>query len=776
MSEEQPTNESMPVNQESQEVLPPEAQLQAANERVANGTASAEDQALVQGANIVAASMAETPASSEPRPVEDRVIVNDLYGPVTRQIPVLEDNVATAAFGGDQASAQQELKTAQDMKTYLESRDFTDANGKLHDAETGAFKSMNDANTRPESQTQTYESMDVMKDGGLLDKWAEAMDHNDKTTSINIQDELYRRILAEPNLSDDRKEQILQSYQTMAEGRRNNASDNPADFANDAAPTEPTPTEAEPTPPTEVEPTNPDAEEYEFKEPDAAGYDYVPPTTEDSPTGEEPTPPTEVEPTPPTEVEPTTPEDTGESPEDTGEAEETSERDKSLDELREDIDKLRQSIEGLLAELDRIQQELDRLRNGETDESGPEEEEEEEEVEPTEEMARTPEAAAGEARFAYYDAISDYAKAKIAAEGMFAGAEKKAAFETAGEALKEAREKWLNAEADSIRSADEKGENLQFINNQERTEAQGILDTLLQRKEEAGDDYDGGLEASIALQQATLAQLDSYDALIAEHIASREAGIQEFAVRELTELNKRVDDEMLAERTRRHPKLAKINNWLQKHPKTRIGVGLGLTAAGIVGAATFNAPLVAFATGAKMGLSGYGSYNASRGIGEMIASKRMNKTELATIDDYLGASDKQSTTRRRSKRFATAVSVALAAAPAIIAMSEAHHATSVVHSPKPPQIIDKPPTETLTVTPQGGNEYPWTYAMNHLGTNISSQASMDQWVHNPYGIKFTSNGLGGGQGAITSVFIPGQGTFTDNAHINGAIAAILGKK
>ena len=729
MSEEQPTNESMPVNQESQEVLPPEAQLEAANERVANGTASAEDQALVQGANIVAASIAETPASSEPRPVEDRVIVNDLYGPVTRQIPVLEDNVATAAFGGDQASAQQELKTAQDMKTYLESRDFTDANGKLHDAETGAFKSMNDANTRPESQTQTYESMDVMKDGGLLDKWAEAMDHNDKTTSINIQDELYRRILAEPNLSDDRKEQILQSYQTMAEGRRNNASDNPADFANDAAPTEPTSTEAEPTPPTEVEPTNQ--------------------------------------------------EDTGESPEDTGEAEETTERDKSLDELREDIDKLRQSIEGLpdkqaiLAELDRLQNDLDRLKNGE---SGTEEEEEEEEVEPTEEMAKTPEAAAGEARFAYYDAISDYAKAKIAAEGMFAGAEKKAAFETAGEALKEAREKWLNAEADSIRSADEKGENLQFINNQERTEAQGILDTLLQRKEEAGDDYDGGLEASIAFHQANLAQLDSYDTLIAEHIASREAGIQEFAVRELTELNKRVDDEMLAERTRRHPKLAKINNWLQKHPKTRIGVGLGLTAAGIVGAATFNAPLVAFATGAKMGLSGYGSYNASRGIGEMIASKRMNKTELATIDDYLGASDKQSTTRRRSKRFATAVSVALAAAPAIIAMSEAHHATSVVHSPKPPQIIDKPPTETLTVTPQGGNEYPWTYAMNHLGTNISSQASMEKWVHNPFGVKFTSNGLGGGQGAITSVYIPGQGTFTDNAHINGAIAAILGKK
>ena len=390
-------------------------------------------------------------------------------------------------------------------------------------------------------------------------------------------------------------------------------------------------------------------------------------------------------------------------------------------------------------------------------------------------MAKSPEAAAAESRIAYYEASSNYAKAKIAAEGMFAGAEKKAAFETAGAALKEAREKWLNAEADLVRSADRMGENLQAINNQERTEAQGILDTLLKTKEDAGDDYDGGLEAQIAAQQANLARIDDYDSLIAGHIASREARIQAFAVGELTELSKRVDDEMLAERTRRHPKLTKINNWLQKHPKTRIGVGLGLTAAGIVGAATFNAPLVAFATGAKAGLSGYGSYNASRGIGEMIASKKMNKTQLATIDDYLGASDRQSATRRNSKRLGAAVAVALAAAPAIIAMSEAHHAATAVHSPgttPPPPPV---PTSTIAVTPQGGSEYPWTFGMNTLGTNISAPDTLNKIVNNPFGIKFVGNGLGGGQGAIESVMIPGQGTFTDFAHINGAIAAIMGK-
>ena len=762
MSEEQPTNESMPVNQENQEVLPPEAQLEAANQRVANGTASAEDQALVQGANIVAATMAETPASSEPRPLGDRVIVDDLYGPVTRQIPVLEDRAATAAFGGDQASAQQELQTAQDMKTYLEGRDYTDAKGKLHDAETGAFKSMNDANARPESQTQTYESMTSDQ---LISKLADSLEHGDRTTSIDVQDALMEKVIAMSGATDDVKERLLDSYIKRAEAQVASTSDNPADFTNDAAPTEPTPAEGEPTPPTEVELTTPED----------TGDSPESPTPEENPTGEEPTPPAEGEPTPPTEVEPTPEENTGDSPEDTGEIEETSERDKSLDELGENIDKMKQSIEGLLAELDRMQQELDRLSSGETDESGPEEEEEEEEVEPTEEMAKSPEASAAESRFAYYEASSNYAKAKIAAEGMFAGAEKKAAFETAGVALKEAREKWLSAEADLVRSADRIGEDLQVINNQERTEAQGILDTLLKTKEDAGDDYDGGLEAQIAAQQANLARIDDYDSLIAEHISSREARIQAFAVGELTELSKRVDDEMLAERTRRHPKLTKINNWLQKHPKTRIGVGLGLTAAGIVGAATFNAPLVAFATGAKAGLSGYGSYNASRGIGEMIASKKMNKTQLATIDDYLGASDRQSATRRNSKRLGAAVAVALAAAPAIIAMSEAHHAATAVHSPgttPPPPPV---PTSTIAVTPQGGSEYPWTFGMNTLGTNISAPDTLNKIVNNPFGIKFVGNGLGGGQGAIESVMIPGQGTFTDFAHINGAIAAIMGK-
>ena len=787
--------------------------------------------------------MSETPPTDNPRSLEDRTLVDDLHGAVKRQIPILDDKAAMDTFGGDMATSQQELQTARDMDAFLSGRDYTDARGKLHDSETGQFKPFDQANVKPESQTQTYESMST---DDLVTKLAGALEHNDRTMTIDVQDELMERVIAMSGASDDLKERLLTNLYAKAEERSRSTSDNPEDFTNDAAPTEPAPTAEAVAPAVDTVIDQRPAETMGATNTTAAtvetpANETVQPITEAEPLNSEDTtqnpeqPTAESNATSESEIDPTDPmhpgysglasagsnpegpegtggpegpegpegpggpEDEG-NPEDGGEDGGTAERNRNLDELQQSLDRIREMLEGipqLTAELERIQQELDRLRNGETEESGPEEEEEEEEVEPTDEMLATPEAIAELSRRNYYDAINNYAVAKIAAEGMFAGGEKKAAFEAAGAALKEAREQWLSSEANLVRSADRIGEDLQVINNQERAEAQGILDTLLKEKEDAGDDYDGSLEAQIAEQQANLVKITAYDGLIAEHIASREARLQEFATNELTELSKRVDDTMLAERTRRHPKLTKINNWLQKHPKTRIGVGLGLSAMGIVGAATFNAPLVAFATSAKAGLSGYGSYNASRGIGEMIANKKMSKTQLATIDDYLGASDRQSATRRNSKRLGAAVAVAMAAAPAILAMTEAQHAATATHSThttggshtvvdtdKPDidktGVVTPPPKLPMpTITPQGGDEYPWTFGMNNLGTNISAHDTLTKIVNNPYGIKFVGNGMGGGSGAIESVTFPGpdgiRRTFTDFAHINGAIAAIMGK-
>jgi hypothetical protein len=760
--------------------------------------------------------MSETPPTEgDVRSLEERTLVDDLHGAVKRQIPILDDKAAMDTFGGDAAS-QQELQTARDMDAFLSGRDYTDARGKLHDAETGQFKPLDQANVKPETQTQTYESMST---DDLVTKLAGALEHNDRTMTIDVQDELMERVIAMSGASDDLKERLLTDLYRKAEERSRSTTGNTEDFTNDAAPNEPTPAPEVAPPVVDMVADLPPAETMEATDTTVASStdEVVQPVTEAGLSSEEDTtqnpetPASEDTATSEPEIDPTDPMHPGYSvlasagsnpeapegpggaggsespegesnPEDGGEDEGTEERTRNLDELQQSVDRIREMLEGipqLTTELERIQQEIDRLRNGESEESSPEDEENEEEaeVEPTDEMLATPEALAELSRRSYREAINNYAIAKIAAEGMLAGAEKKAAFEAAGAALKEAREQWLSAETGLIRSADQIGENLQVINNQERAEAQGILDTLLQEKEDAGDEYDGNLDADIAEQQTVLANITAYDALIADHINSREARIQEFATTELTELSKNVDDAMLAERTRRHPKLTKINNWLQKHPKTRIGVGLGLSAMGVVGAATFNAPLVAFATTARAGLSGYGSYNASRGIGEMIANKKMSKTELATIDDYLGASDRQSSTRRNSKRLGAAVAVAMAAAPAILALTEAHHAAAAVHQPTKPTVVTPPSTKLPmpTITPQGGNEYPWTFGMNNLGTNISAHDTLTKIVNNPYGIKFVGNGMGGGHGAIESVTIPGQGTFTDFAHINGAIAAILGK-
>ena len=139
----------------------------------------------------------------------------------------------------------------------------------------------------------------------------------------------------------------------------------------------------------------------------------------------------------------------------------------------------------------------------------------------------------------------------------------------------------------------------------------------------------------------------------------------------------------------------------------------------------------------------------------------------------------------------------MAAAPAILAMTEAQHAATATHSThttggshtvvdtdKPDidktGVVTPPPKLPMpTITPQGGDEYPWTFGMNNLGTNISAHDTLTKIVNNPYGIKFVGNGMGGGSGAIESVTFPGpdgiRRTFTDFAHINGAIAAIMGK-
>ena len=253
-------------------------------------------------------------------------------------------------------------------------------------------------------------------------------------------------------------------------------------------------------------------------------------------------------------------------------------------------------------------------------------------------------------------------------------------------------------------------------------------------------------------------------------------------VQAITELHKSVEDAISAERIKRHPKLASINNWLMKHKYARLATGGVLLGLGVLGGATLNAPIVGVAVAGSSLLRAYGAYNGGRAVGEMLANRQLSKHEISTIQDYLAASSRQSTHRRWSKRYSTALAAVAALAQPMLHVIDSgqvvttHPATpslstqpSLSHSAS---VINNTPAP-INITPAGGNMLPWTYGMDVLHTNISNPSILRSIVQNPYGIKFTGNGQGGGAGAILRVFIPGQGSFSDSSHINGAINYIL---
>lgn len=124
---------------------------------------------------------------------------------------------------------------------------------------------------------------------------------------------------------------------------------------------------------------------------------------------------------------------------------------------------------------------------------------------------------------------------------------------------------------------------------------------------------------------------------------------------ELLKVRKLVDDAMLAERLKKKPNLlVKLNQWMNKHPISKIALGGGLAALSIAGTVTGILPLVGIA-GAGWGiLRASALYTGTRGVGEKVgqtekfgAGKIENK---ANIGEELDAQEKQTKIRRYSKR------------------------------------------------------------------------------------------------------------------------------
>ena len=187
--------------------------------------------------------------------------------------------------------------------------------------------------------------------------------------------------------------------------------------------------------------------------------------------------------------------------------------------------------------------------------------------------------------------------------------------------------------------------------------------------------------------------------------------------------------------------------------------------------------MVALSSAGSSALGGYGSYNLARGIGDVLASRRLDKASIATIEDYLTVSAQESSIRRKSKIVGVAsAAVAMIAAPLVgHILSNAHHASTAT-TQQPLHETNNVPVNSVAhnnITPVDANTYPWTYAMQELHTNISNPAVLSKLVNNPQGIKFQGNGLGGGLGRILSVTENGK-ILTDNASINLAITKVLG--
>jgi len=168
---------------------------------------------------------------------------------------------------------------------------------------------------------------------------------------------------------------------------------------------------------------------------------------------------------------------------------------------------------------------------------------------------------------------------------------------------------------------------------------------------------------------------------------------------ELMKVRAKVDAEMLRQRTEKHPRLAKMNEWLKKHPKTRMVAGLALTAIGVTGTVTGLAPLALIGFGGRTALGAYGAYNASRGIGEMVGARSekfglgsqkfkesgdpaRDKVRKENIGEELTAQEKQTATRKWSKRVG-------AAAAGIVGLIGAYKIANAIDGPPPRPDVDQ---------------------------------------------------------------------------------------
>ena len=198
------------------------------------------------------------PALPETRSVDQRTISKDLLQATERRIENTQAEIdLNKGWGEDVSKKEEQLQGDKDFKEYLEGRDFKDEQGNVHDAETGRFKREEDANSKPEEQTEPYENpYRNLNMDQLLDEWAEAEDAGDRTKSMDIQDVIQDKLINVSGVTEDHKMNLIDTaYNQMMKRRKNQEPGEQAPTA--TAETNPTEAPSQEQAPTATAETNP---------------------------------------------------------------------------------------------------------------------------------------------------------------------------------------------------------------------------------------------------------------------------------------------------------------------------------------------------------------------------------------------------------------------------------------------------------------------------------------------------------------------------------------
>lgn len=260
---EEPTTPNNQAEREQSAISATQEKLEEALKAIDQGEATPDQHALVAGFEAGAQAHAEMTGdeTSENRTVEDRTLSDDLLRDVNTKITNDQASInVKKAFGEDTSPKEVELQGDKDLKAYLEGRPEETDESSLEE--------------EPKAWGNPYSELSMEE---LLDQWAEAENFGDKTKSMNIQDVIQDKLLAEQSLTEEHKLELIETAHNEMEKRRAMLSETEI---NDDGETPPTPEGDKPPVSPESTGTEESSEEPLEEQPAGGEEPPVPPEVE----------------------------------------------------------------------------------------------------------------------------------------------------------------------------------------------------------------------------------------------------------------------------------------------------------------------------------------------------------------------------------------------------------------------------------------------------------------------------------------------------------------